>query len=98
MKFRPDKEMMGALEYTEFVNATYKHGTSEVPTEAEIDEAIDMLLAKRPFFTVEDLRHQLNLSHTYAYRVTAKLAKAGKIRDVGTGRAKAYMRGEAWGK
>lgn len=98
VKFRPDKEMMGALEYTEFVNTTYKHGTSEVPTEAEIDEAIDMLLAKKPFFTVEDFRYQLNLSRTYAYRVTAKLAKAGKIHDVGTGRAKAYMRGEAWGK
>ena len=64
VKFRPDKEMMEALRYIEFVNTTYKHGTSEVPTKEEIDEAVETLLAEKPFFTVEDLRHQLNLSHT----------------------------------
>ena len=98
VKFRPDKEMMEALRYIEFVNTTYKHGTSEVPTKEEIDEAVETLLAEKPFFTVEDLRHQLNLSHTYAYRVTAQLAKAGKLRNIGTGRTKLYARGEKRGE
>jgi len=56
------------------------------------------LLDEKPFFTVEDLRHQLNLSHTYAYRVTAQLAKAGKLRNIGTGRTKLYARGEKRGE
>ena len=98
VKFRPDKEMMEALRYIEFVNTTYKHGTSEVPTKEEIDEAVETLLAEKPFFTVEDLRHQLNLSHTYAYRVTAQLAKAGKLRNIGTGRTKLYVRCEKRGR
>lgn len=98
VKFRPDKEMMEALRYIEFVNTTYKHGTSEVPTKEEIDEAVETLLAEKPFFTVEDLRHQLNLSHTYAYRVTAQLAKTGKLRNIGTGRTKLYARGEKRGE
>ena len=54
VKFRPDKEMMEALRYIEFVNTTY--------------------------------------------RVTAQLAKAGKLRNIGTGRTKLYARGEKRGE
>jgi len=95
VKFRPDKEMIDSLRKTEFVNVTYKHGSSDVPTEKEIDEAIEALLSKKPFITVADFRSHLNLSSTYAYRITAQLAKAGKLCDIGSGRSKIYVRGEA---
>ena len=54
-----------------------------------------MLLSRKPFITVADFRNHLNLSSTYAYRVTRQLAEAGKFRNVGTGRTKIYVRGEA---
>ena len=94
VKFRPDKEMMEALRNTEFVNTTYKYNKTKVPTEAEINEAIDALLAENTFFTVEEFRFQLNLSSSYAYRITAKLESKGKIRNIGRGRTKLFARVE----
>ena len=44
---------------------------------------------------LSDFRSHLNLSSTYAYRITAQLAKAGKLCDIGSGRSKIYVRGEA---
>ncbi|WP_308339397.1 hypothetical protein [Prevotella nigrescens] len=87
--------MIASLRRTEFANITYKYSSLEVPTEKEIDEAIKVLLSKKPFITVADFRHHLNLSSTYAYRVTRQLAEAGKLRNVDTGRTKIYVRGEA---
>ena len=95
VRFRPNKEMIASLRRIEFANITYKYSSLEVPTEKEIDEAIKVLLSKKPFITVADFRHHLNLSSTYAYRVTRQLAEAGKLRNVGTGRTKIYVRGEA---
>ena len=81
MRFRPNKEMIASLRRTDFANITYN--TAKV------------LLSKKPFITVADFRHHLNLFSTYAYRVTRQLAETGKLRNVGTGCTKKYVRGEA---
>ena len=98
VKFRPDTEMMESLLHTEFENVTYRDGVSSIPTYKEIDEAIARLGTDRPFFSVDDLRLNLNLSQANAYRIAARLEEEGKIKDIGKGRNKLYVLGEHDGK
>ena len=92
VRFRPDAEMMWTLRNTHFENMTYRFGRTSVPTAAAIDAAVDKLTADRRPFTVEDLRRQLGLSRTNAYRIATRLETEGKIHNVGTPRRKLYER------
>jgi predicted histone-like DNA-binding protein len=90
VKFRPDMEFLEALRDIEFENITYTHGTSLVPTGDALDEAIEQLLSRAPFFTVANLQEHLHLSQSHAYRLVARLEADGKIRNMGTSRRKLY--------
>ena len=46
-----------------------------MPTESEIDEAINALLAENTFFTVEEFRFQLNLSSFVRISYHVKIRK-----------------------
>lgn len=94
VNFRPDTEMMDILRYTEFENATYRFRSPSMPTEKEIDSAIEALLAEKPYMTVDDLRDRLNLSQSTAYRITKHLCEGGRLRNIGTRYRKAYVRAD----
>ncbi len=94
VRFCPDREMMIELRSAKFENATYRHGTTSVPSPQEVDRVLDELFASKTFITVSDLRAHLNLSHANAYRIAARLEADGRLHDISPDRHKLYQRGE----
>ena len=66
-----------------FENKTYKDGTSTLPIKSAVNAALKELFEESPIITVNDLRHRLNLSTTYAYQLTAQLEREKKIINIG---------------
>ena len=94
VRFQPDREMMHRLGDTRFENITYRHSAAPVPSEQEIDAALDELFAEKSVITANDFRRHLWIAHTTAYRILNRLEAEGRLRDVSTLRSKLYMRGE----
>lgn len=92
IRFRPDKDFHEALGEMEFENKTYKDGTPALPMRPTVNAALEELFDESPIMTVSDLRHRLNLSTTYAYRLAAQLEREKKIINIGLRYRKIYRK------
>lgn len=92
IRFRPDKDFHEALGEMEFENKTYKDGTPSLPLRLTVNAALEELFGESPIMTVSDLRHRLNLSTTYAYRLAAQLEREKKIINIGSRYRKIYRK------
>lgn len=85
VNFRPEKELMKTLqEAVQFENVTYRSEPHAMPTPEEVDAALDRLFAASQVILVGDLRSELRLSSTLAYRLAAKLEAEGRIENIGS--------------
>lgn len=92
IRFRPDKDFHEALGEMDFENKTYKDGTPSLPLRLTVNAALEELFGESPIMTVSDLRHRLNLSTTYAYRLAAQLEREKKIINIGLRYRKIYRK------
>ena len=76
----------------DFENKTYKDGTPSLPLRLTVNAALEELFGESPIMTVSDLRHRLNLSTTYAYRLAAQLEREKKIINIGLRYRKIYRK------
>ena len=92
IRFRPDKDFHEALGEMDFENKTYMDGTSSLLMRLTVNAALEELFDESPIMTVSDLRHRLNLSTTYAYRLAAQLEREKKIINIGSRYRKIYRK------
>ena len=92
IRFRTDKDFYEALGEVDFANKTYKDGTPSLPMRPAVNAALKELFDESPIITVNDLRHRLNLSTTYAYQLTAQLEHEKKIINIGSRYRKIYRK------
>ena len=76
----------------DFENKTYKDGTPSLPMRPAVNAVLKELFDESPIMTVSDLRHRLNLSTTYAYRLAAQLEREKKIINIGSRYRKIYRK------
>ncbi len=93
VKFRPEKGLMKMLGDTQFENATYRAQQHDMPTEENIAAALDRLFADSSCIIVNDLRAELRISGSMAYRLATRLEKEGKLCNIGTRYRKMFVRG-----
>ena len=67
-------------------------GTSSLPMRPAVNAALEELFGESPIMTVSDLRHRLNLSTAYAYRLAAQLEREKKIINIGSRYRKIYRK------
>ena len=98
VNFRPEKRLMRLLSTTKFENMTYRQDPYSMPTDAEVDAALDRLFAETDYIFIGDLRAELNLSKASAYRLARRLEAQGKLHNAGSRYRKMYVRGNGTGE
>ena len=98
VNFRPEKQLMRLLSTTKFENMTYRQDPYSMPTDAEVDTALDRLFAETDYIFIGDLRAELNLSKASAYRLARRLEAQGKLHNAGSRYRKMYVRGSGTGE
>lgn len=94
VNFRPEKGLMRTLRETSFENVTYRTKPHALPTEAEVETALKRLFAESVCIFVGDLRAELHLSSTVAYRLARRLEAEGRLRNVGSPYRKVFVDGK----
>ena len=92
VNFRPEKALMQLLESTEFENRTYRQEPYGRPSAEDVEAALERLFAESDYIFVGDLRAELHLSKSAAYRLACKLEAEGKLRNAGSPHNKMYVR------
>lgn len=95
VNFRPEKGLMRTLRETSFENVTYRTKPHALPTEAEVETALKRLFAESVCIFVGDLRAELHLSSTVAYRLARRLEAEGRLRNIGSPYRKVFVDGKA---